>query len=48
MVAIAGIGPVGEIVQAQTGFKFTEGPAANTQGNVLVCSEVPRRESKPA
>ncbi|MBM3858399.1 MAG: SMP-30/gluconolactonase/LRE family protein [Verrucomicrobia bacterium] len=31
---IAGIGPAGEIVQAHTGFKFTEGPAADAQGNV--------------
>jgi len=31
---IPGIGPAGEIVQAHTGFKFTEGPAADAQGNV--------------
>ncbi|MCX7886583.1 MAG: SMP-30/gluconolactonase/LRE family protein [Verrucomicrobiae bacterium] len=31
---IPGIGPAGPIVQAHTGFKFTEGPAADAQGNV--------------
>ena len=31
---ISGIGPVGQIAQAQTGFQFTEGPAADLQGNV--------------
>jgi len=31
---IAGIGPAGEIVQAHTNFKFTEGPATDAQGNV--------------
>jgi gluconolactonase len=31
---IPGIGPAGAIVQAHTGFKFTEGPAADAQGNV--------------
>lgn len=31
---IAGIGPAGPIVRAHTGFKFTEGPAADAQGNV--------------
>jgi gluconolactonase len=31
---IPGIGPVGEIARAQTGFQFTEGPAADLQGNI--------------
>lgn len=31
---IAGIGPTGEIVKAHTGFTFTEGPAADAEGNV--------------
>jgi gluconolactonase len=31
---IEGIGPTGEIVRLHTGFKFTEGPAADGQGNV--------------
>ncbi len=31
---ISGIGPVGEITRAQTGFQFTEGPAADLQGNI--------------
>ena len=31
---IKGIGPTGEIVRLQTGFKFTEGPAADVHGNV--------------
>ncbi len=31
---ISGIGPVGEIVRAQMGFQFTEGPAADLQGNI--------------
>jgi gluconolactonase len=31
---IPGIGPVGEITRAQTGFQFTEGPAADLQGNI--------------
>ena len=32
--SIPGIGPVGEIIRAHTGFQFTEGPAADLQGNV--------------
>ncbi|MGH9768999.1 MAG: SMP-30/gluconolactonase/LRE family protein, partial [Blastocatellia bacterium] len=31
---IPGIGPVGAITRAQTGFQFTEGPAADLQGNI--------------
>src|SRR5688572_11556633 len=31
---IPGIGPKGKVVQQHTGFKFTEGPAADAQGNV--------------
>ncbi|HXG13153.1 MAG TPA: SMP-30/gluconolactonase/LRE family protein [Gemmataceae bacterium] len=31
---IPGIGPVGEIVKLHTGFTFTEGPAADAEGNV--------------
>ena len=31
---IPGIGPAGEIVRLHTGFKFTEGPAADGQGNI--------------
>ncbi|MBX7223533.1 MAG: SMP-30/gluconolactonase/LRE family protein [Blastocatellia bacterium] len=32
--AIPGIGPDGTVTRAQTGFTFTEGPAADTQGNI--------------
>lgn len=32
--AIPGIGPAGSITRAHTGFTFTEGPAADLQGNV--------------
>ena len=32
--AIKGVGPSGPIKKAHTGFKFTEGPAADTEGNV--------------
>jgi gluconolactonase len=32
---IAGLGPVGPAKKLLTGFKFTEGPAADTAGNVL-------------
>lgn len=32
--AIPGVGPAGEIVKLHTGFKFTEGPAADAEGNV--------------
>jgi gluconolactonase len=38
--AIAGIGPVGKIVKLHTGFKFTEGPAADRSGNVYF-SDIP-------
>jgi gluconolactonase len=37
---IAGIGPVGPIVKVQSGFKFTEGPAADAHGN-LYFSDIP-------
>jgi gluconolactonase len=33
--AIPGVGPSGEIKKAHTGFTFTEGPAADADGNVL-------------
>ncbi len=33
--SIPGIGPKGEIVKLHTGFKFTEGPAADAQGNLF-------------
>ncbi|MGH9800340.1 MAG: SMP-30/gluconolactonase/LRE family protein, partial [Blastocatellia bacterium] len=31
---INGIGPVGQVTQAQTGFQFTEGPAVDLLGNI--------------
>jgi gluconolactonase len=37
---IPGIGPVGPIVKVHTGFKFTEGPAADRAGN-LYFSDIP-------
>jgi gluconolactonase len=37
---IPGIGPAGEIVKAHTGFKFTEGPAVDADGNVYF-SDIP-------
>jgi gluconolactonase len=37
---IGGIGPVGKIVKLHTGFKFTEGPAADREGNVYF-SDIP-------
>jgi gluconolactonase len=37
---IPGIGPAGEIVKLHTGFKFTEGPASDGQGN-LWFSDIP-------
>jgi len=37
---IPGIGPAGEIVKLHTGFKFTEGPAADAEGNVYF-SDIP-------
>ncbi|HWG47238.1 MAG TPA: SMP-30/gluconolactonase/LRE family protein [Gemmataceae bacterium] len=39
---IAGIGPTGEIVKLHTGFKFTEGPAADRAGNVYF-SDIPNQ-----
>lgn len=38
--AIPGIGPVGEIKKLHTNFKFTEGPAADAEGNVYF-SDIP-------
>jgi gluconolactonase len=37
---IAGVGPAGKIVKLHTGFKFTEGPAADKEGNVFF-SDIP-------
>jgi gluconolactonase len=37
---IPGIGPTGEIVKLHSGFKFTEGPAVDAEGNVYF-SEIP-------
>ncbi|MGE3806632.1 MAG: SMP-30/gluconolactonase/LRE family protein [Gemmataceae bacterium] len=37
---IPGIGPKGEVAKVQTGFKFTEGPAADVRGNVFF-SDIP-------
>lgn len=37
---IPGIGPAGEIVRLHTGFKFTEGPAADAKGN-LYFTDIP-------
>ena len=37
---IPGIGPTGKIVKLHTGFKFTEGPAADRDGNVYF-SDIP-------
>jgi gluconolactonase len=37
---IPGIGPVGKVVKLHTGFKFTEGPAADRSGNVYF-SDIP-------
>jgi gluconolactonase len=37
---IHGIGPVGKIVKLRTGFKFTEGPAADSKGNIYF-SDIP-------
>jgi len=31
---IPGIGPIGDVARPQTGFQFTEGPAADLQGNI--------------
>src|SRR5262245_53211983 len=41
--AIAGIGPTGKIVKLHTGFKFTEGPAADREGNVYF-SDIPEEK----
>ena len=38
--SITGIGPAGPIKKAHTGFKFTEGPAADADGNVYF-SDIP-------
>lgn len=40
---IQGVGPVGEIVKLHTGFKFTEGPAADGEGNVYF-SDIPNNK----
>jgi gluconolactonase len=40
---IAGIGPTGPIVKLHTGFEFTEGPAADGDGNVFF-SDVPNKK----
>jgi gluconolactonase len=37
---IPGVGPAGEVVKLHTGFKFTEGPAADAEGNVCF-SDIP-------
>jgi gluconolactonase len=37
---IPGVGPTGKIVKLHTGFKFTEGPAADREGNVYF-SDIP-------
>jgi gluconolactonase len=37
---ISGIGPAGEVVKLHTGFKFTEGPAVDAEGNVYF-SDIP-------
>ena len=37
---IPGLGPTGDIVRLHTGFKFTEGPAADAQGN-LYFTDIP-------
>src|SRR3954470_15431286 len=39
-VPIAGIGPAGEVRKMHTGFAFTEGPAADGDGN-LYFSDIP-------
>ena len=38
---IPGVGPTGEVKQVQTGFEFTEGPAADSQGN-LYFTDIPK------
>jgi gluconolactonase len=39
---IPGIGPVGKVVKLHSGFKFTEGPAADRDGNVYF-SDIPNQ-----
>jgi gluconolactonase len=39
---IAGVGPAGEVVKLHTGFRFTEGPAADRDGNVYF-SDIPNQ-----
>lgn len=39
--AIPGIGPTGEVQKVQTGFEFTEGPAADAAGN-LYFTDIPK------
>lgn len=39
--AIPGIGPTGPVKQVQTGFEFTEGPAADSAGN-LYFTDIPK------
>src|SRR5205809_5710016 len=41
--SIPGIGPAGKIVKLHTGFKFTEGPAADKAGNVYF-SDIPNEK----
>jgi gluconolactonase len=41
--AVPGIGPKGAIKKAQTGFKFTEGPIGDTDGNVYF-SDIPNEK----
>lgn len=38
---IPGVGPTGPVKQVQTGFEFTEGPAADSQGN-LYFTDIPK------
>jgi gluconolactonase len=40
--SISGVGPAGPIVKRHTGFKFTEGPAADRDGNVYF-SDIPNQ-----
>ncbi|MCI0377759.1 MAG: SMP-30/gluconolactonase/LRE family protein [Gemmataceae bacterium] len=40
---IPGIGPAGKITKLHTGFKFTEGPAADSEGNVYF-SDIPNKK----
>ncbi len=43
---IPGLGPVGPIQKLHGGFEFTEGPAADTAGNVYFCDIPPARMHK--